>query len=47
MIGQYLSNNNKNATVAFCQKFWHPNGALLGLWPVAEGPAGLALVSFL
>jgi hypothetical protein len=31
MIGQYLSNNNENATVAFCQKFWHPNGALVGL----------------
>jgi hypothetical protein len=27
MIGQYLSNNNENATVAFCQKIWHPNGA--------------------
>jgi hypothetical protein len=27
MIGQYLPNNNENATVAFCQKFWHPNGA--------------------
>jgi hypothetical protein len=27
MIGQYLSNNNENATVAFYQKFWHPNGA--------------------
>jgi hypothetical protein len=27
MIGQYLSNNNENATVAFCQKIRHPNGA--------------------
>ena len=27
MIGYYLSNNNKNATVAFRQKFRHPNGA--------------------
>jgi hypothetical protein len=28
MIGQYLSNNNENATVAFYQKkIWHPNGA--------------------
>jgi hypothetical protein len=27
MIGQYLPNNNENATVSFCQKFWHPNGA--------------------
>jgi hypothetical protein len=29
MIGQYLPNNNENATVAFCQKIWHPNGAQL------------------
>jgi hypothetical protein len=29
MIGQYLSNNNENATVTFCQKIWHPNGALV------------------
>jgi hypothetical protein len=29
MIGQYLPNNNENATVAFCQKFRHPNGALV------------------
>jgi hypothetical protein len=29
MIGQYLLNNNENATVAFCQKIWHPNGALV------------------
>jgi hypothetical protein len=28
MIEQYLSNNNENAIVAFCQKFWHPIGAL-------------------
>ena len=25
MIGHYLPNNNENATVALCQKFWHPN----------------------
>ena len=25
MIGHYLSNNNENATVALCQKIWHPN----------------------
>jgi hypothetical protein len=24
-----LSNNNENTTIAFCQKFWYPNGALL------------------
>jgi len=24
-----LPNNNENATIAFCQKFWHPN------WPQA------------
>jgi hypothetical protein len=39
MIGQYLSNNNENATVAFCQKFWHPNGAQVNLHraPLLQG----------
>jgi hypothetical protein len=34
MIEQYLSNNNKNATVSFCQKFWQPNGAYVLRTPV-------------
>jgi hypothetical protein len=32
MIGQYLPNNNENATVPILQKILHLNRAIVALW---------------